>query len=347
MSRKQTGKIKIGIVGMGRAGGGMHCPELEKKLDKFDIAAVCDISKEQCLPYAKKFGSRIYLKMEELLRDKEIELVSIATRSMDHLAHAKMALKSGKDVFLEKPITIDYKEALELKKAAGKAKGKLFLRHNRRFEPAFQHIREIIASGILGKVFEIKLRRLSYQRRCDWQTLKEFGGGQLNNWGPHIIDHSLCFLESDVHDMWSDTKRVAAAGDAEDHLKIVFRGKNGRIVDMEISGGVAIREPEYIVSGSKGGLSCTGDTISLRYLDPKVKLRPVKALRGNPKGFCTEELTWIEKTVKVAPELKVDTDSIWDYLYDSIRKGKKFPITLDHGVEIMRIVSEVRNNSSL
>jgi predicted dehydrogenase len=342
---KAKKKIKVGIVGLGRAGGGMLCKELGKRKDKFEISAVCDISSEQCEPFVKEFGCKAYLDIKDIVKDKDVDLISISTRSTDHYDHAVMALKAGKHVFLEKPITLNYKDAVKLKKQAEKSKGKLFLRHNRRFEPAFQHILEIIKSGTIGKVFEVKLRRNGYQRRDDWQTLIKCGGGQLNNWGPHIIDHALRFLDSPVAELWSDLKRIAAVGDAEDHLKIIFKGKNGRIVDLEISGGAAISEPDYLIFGDKGAISCKGDEITLKHLDPKVKLARKKAKTGNPKGYCSETLKWVEKTFKAAPASKCDTDSIWDCIYDTLTKRKKFPITIEQGVEVMRIVSEVKKGT--
>ena len=343
---KAKSKIRVGMLGVGRAGGGMQCNELEKRQDKFEVSALCDISESQMEPYSKKFSCKTYTDMQKLLADKDIDIISITTRSNDHVKHAIMALKTGKHVFLEKPIALTYADALKLQKAAAKAKGKLFLRHNRRFEPAFQHIMEIIKEGILGKVYEVKLRRLGYSRRCDWQTLREFGGGQLNNWGPHLLDHSLSFLGSPVSEIWSDIRQVASAGDAEDHLKIVLKGKSGIIVDLEISGGAAISEPQYIIFGTKGALTCDEKNITLRYLDPKVKLKPVKADRKTPNGFGSgEQLPWIEKTIPVAPALKVDMDSIWDYIYDTLVNKKRFPITLERGVEIVRICEIVRKNA--
>lgn len=73
----------------------------------------------------------------------------------------------------------------------------LYLRHNRRVESGFEKVNEIIDSGVLGDVFSIKLTRNGYSRRCDWQTISEFGGGQLLNWGPHIVDH--CRVFAGVH----------------------------------------------------------------------------------------------------------------------------------------------------
>ena len=95
--------IRIGLVGLGRAGNGMHRGELRSRQDKFRFYAVCDIIEERTKPFVEEFGSKPYTKIEDLLADPEVELVSIATRSCDHYRHAKMALLAGKDVMLEKP----------------------------------------------------------------------------------------------------------------------------------------------------------------------------------------------------------------------------------------------------
>jgi len=343
-----TKPIRLGIWGMGRAGLGMHCEEIKNKTSLYQIVAACDILPERLNLMADKYGCRTYKNAKEFLADPAIEMVSIATRSCDHLQHAIQALKAGKHVFLEKPMTLTYAEAKKLQAAAKKAKGNLYIRHNRRFEPCFQHIREIIASGILGEVFEIKLRRVQFQRRDDWQTLKRFGGGQLLNWGPHIIDHGLRLLEAPLKHLWSDLKCVAAAGDAEDHLKIVMTGKNGRIVDIEISGGAAISEPEYLVWGTKGALSAAGNTITLKYLDPKKKLAPRKPNPGTPGVGVfgsPDPLPWLEKTIEVKPAKKVDMTIIWDEMYLALRHKAKFPITLDEAVAVMQVVSAVKKGT--
>lgn len=115
--------------------------------------------------------------LDEVLARPEIGLVSIATRSADHYAHARRALEAGKPVFLEKPMCSTYEQAVALRDASRRGPGTLYVRHNRRFEP-----------GILGQVVQIQLARTSFGRRNDWQTVLEFGGGQLSNWGSHIID---------------------------------------------------------------------------------------------------------------------------------------------------------------
>ena len=343
-------KLKVGIWGAGRAGYGMHIGEIEKCSDMFKIVACCDILEDHCEEFAKKVKDvKTYNNAEDFLSDKNIDLISIATLSPDHTTHAIQALEAGKLVFLEKPIALTYSDALKLKDATLSYPGKLFCRHNRRFEPAFVHIREIIAAGTIGELYEVKLRRNSYQRRNDWQTLIECGGGQLNNWGPHIIEHALRFLDSPIVDIWSDLKKIAAVGDAEDHLKIVMKGESGIVVDLEISGGASITEPEYIIFGTKGALTCDGKTITLKYLDPKQKLDDIKALSETPSIKGTfgnqEKLEWIEESLEVAPSCGCDTHDIWKHMYAAIVEDVEYPITINEAIEVVRVAELVKNNS--
>lgn len=338
--------IKTAIVGIGRAGWNMHCPELDKRPDKFTIIAACDIEPERQRRMSERYHCRTYGDIHAAVQDREVELVSIATRSPDHVAHAMLALDAGKHVFLEKPIALSYADALRLRDHAATARGGLYFRHNRRFEPAFTHIRELLATGIIGKVYEVKLRRNGYQRRSDWQTLVSCGGGQLNNWGPHIVDHALQFLDAPLADLWSDLKRIAAVGDAEDHIKLVLRGTNGRIVDMEISGGAALPEPEYTIFGDRGALTCSGDDITMRYLPRDFVLPELHASAELPGQEYVSgkggELPWVNENLKVHPTVPTEMDDIWDHLYSAIRDDIPFPVTTEQGLEVIRVIELAR-----
>ncbi len=339
--------IAVGILGYGRAGCGMQAAELKGREGKFRIAAVCDIIPARLEKAATAHGCKTFARYEDMLADPTIELISVASRSCDHFKHAMMALKANKLVLQEKPLCMTFAEAKKLRAEAAKHHDALFMRHNRRFEPTFQHIREIIASGILGEVFEIKLRRNSFSRRDDWQTINKFGGGQLLNWGPHIIDHALRFLKTPPVSVWSDLKKVAAVGDSEDHLKIVMKNAAGLVVDMEISGGSAIGEPEYLISGTKGALKASGNRITLRHWDPKAKPGKRVASPETPEGGfgSKDNLVWIEREIEAAPKMKCSMTCIWDHLYESIRKGAHFPVTLEEAVAVMEIVSKAKKGT--
>ncbi len=350
MNGQGRGRIKVGLVGIGRAGWGMHRPELAKVERLFSIVAACDLKADRCKRMADAVGCRTYRSITDLIADPEVELVDIASRSPEHVAHAVEALRGGKIVLLEKPITLSYEEAKTLKKAVARYKGQLYFRHNRRFEPAFQHVREIIDSGILGDVHTMKFCRNSFQRRDDWQTIMECGGGQLLNWGPHIIDHALRLLDAPVVDMWSHLNRIAAVGDAEDHLRIILKGANERVAEVQISGGAAISEPEYTVHGSRGSLISVTEGFKLRYVLPTQKFSRIRAKKQSPAidaGFGNnEKLKWIEKVIPVKPKLKVNMDStIWKCLYKTIRKGEPFPITFDQALSVMDVISKARKGT--
>lgn len=349
MSGKKINPIKMGVVGCGRAGWGMHRAELEAHGGKFKVVAACDINRSRRDMMAKEYGCPTYQTIEDLLADPEVELVDIATRSPDHTPHAILALKAGKKVFLEKPIALSYPEAKKLARVAARYPDALFIRHNRRFEPAFQHVREIIDSGLLGDVYEIKLRRHNFMRRDDWQTLLKCGGGQLLNWGPHLVDHALQYLDGKVNSIWSDLRRVAAVGDAEDHVHIILKGgKNNRVIDLEISGGVTLGEPVYTVFGSKGAISSDQKTIKLRYLDPGKPLSRRKSRTDTPElgSFGTpDQLSWVEQEIPVMPNAGCDCGDIWKHLYASIRDGKPFPIKIEEAMQVMKIISEARRGT--
>ena len=113
--------INIAIVGIGRIGWPMANGEISKYYsDKYKIVAACDLVEERRNRMANTFGCKVYSEYEEMLKQDDIDIVYVATRSCDHHKHALMALKAGKDVLLEKPATISYEEMLDLYKYANK-----------------------------------------------------------------------------------------------------------------------------------------------------------------------------------------------------------------------------------
>lgn len=343
-------KIKVGLVGLGRAGWGMHSREIEEYKDLYEVAAAMDVDTSRFEEFEKRFeGCKTYSDYKKFLADKNVELVVIANRSPEHTSYAVEALKTGKYVFIEKPIAMNYAEAKQLLAASKKYPGKLYCRHNRRFEAAFNHVKEIIDSGVLGEVFLIKRRIHSFQRREDWQTIIDCGGGQLNNWGPHIIDQGVQFLDCKVKDVWGDLKRVKALGDAEDHVKILLKGEDGRVYDMEISGGVATKEPVYTVYGTNGTLILEneGGKFKMRTLAAKQDYKHTISRRESPpmtgRFGEPETLKFVDSEFDVNPNWDVNIWSIYKYMYNSIRKGEKFPVSVEEAVEVVRITQIVKD----
>ena len=358
-------KIRIGLCGIGRAGWGMHIGEVALYPDDFEFKGACDTVPERMEAMEKRFpGCKAYPKFEDMINSPEIDLVVVAPPSKFHVEYAVKALEAGKYVLIEKPIGLNVEEAKVLAEADKKYKGKLFCRHNRRFEEHFQFVKEIIDSGVLGRVYEIKLCRHSYSRRNDWQTLKSCGGGQLNNWGPHLIDQALQYLDYEVESLWADLQLVAATGDAEDHIKAVFRGKSGRVVDIEISGGVAYGMPICTVYGQYGSIQVIEEKkLKIKRLDLEKCSAPVPATEAVPPiklgdyGADASKrdakadrtvfdnvggLVWIEETLDCTPANGATLNDTYKHIAAAIKQGVPFPIKFEEAFAVVEYTEKIR-----
>ena len=341
--------IKVGIVGLGRAGIGMHSSELAEYPDRFAIAAACDHAKERLENLPERFkGAKLYTDYSEMLQDDNVELVSIATRHPEHVPMALQALEAGKYVNIDKPYALSNREMAQLAEADKKYPGRIFLRHNRRYEAPFQKAMKLIATGVLGEINTVKLyRSVGYCRRNDWMTMTEFGGGLFTNWGPHIIDQALQYLDSPVVDLWANIRSIISIGDGDDHIKLLLKAANGRVADIEISGAHTLPGRELEIQGSRGTLIYPVDgRIKMRYVDPEIEFKPLKPHPENPPmkyGNFDETLTFIEQFVEIPP---IPMSEIWKHVYDAIVNKVPYPITIENGIAVTDIMEKAFRKSN-
>src|SRR3990172_81711 len=112
-------KLRIGIIGLGIISAA-HEVGLDEVRDKVEIVAICDINRERAEERAKKYGARVYTRYEDVLADKDIDLVDIILPHDMHYPVCKAALSAGKHVIMEKPMTINPDEGFELIEIARK-----------------------------------------------------------------------------------------------------------------------------------------------------------------------------------------------------------------------------------
>jgi predicted dehydrogenase len=345
--------IKFGVCGVGRFGA-EHCRYFTRDRDKYELVALCDIDLERLQVVSGEFGGKSYADFGEFLAHPEMELVTIATRSLDHARNAEQALGAGKTVLLEKPIGVtaaDYRLLLHLDK---QYPGKLFFCHNHRFEPAFGNARDIIAEGLLGRVQVVKLcKHHDFMRRNDWQMRLDCGGGQLSVWGPHLLDQGLQLLDSPVKQVSSYLRRVLTPGDGDDHVKISLIGENDMVVEIEISNSVALAGPYCTICGDRGTLTYEQDQrrIRLKYLDPQFSWPDAVADAGPAAGkpmSADQDLPWIEETRDVTPDTNMWAHveiAIANHLYDALRNNVPFPIKNADALEVVRITEIVKEQN--
>lgn len=346
-------RVAFGVFGVGRFGK-EHCRYFSQASEKYELVALCDLNSEGVKTVSTQFGGKGYTDFHNFLGDKEMELVIIATRSLDHAHHAEQALAAGKTVLLEKPIGVTTADFILLKKLNEAYPGNLYFCHNHRFEPAFGNARDIVAQGLLGKVQVVKLcKHHNFMRRNDWQMRLDCGGGQLSVWGPHLIDQGLQFLGAPVREVSSYLRRILTPGDGDDHVKITLIGENDVAVEIEISNSVALPGSYCTIYGDRGTLVYGQDqqTIHLKYLDPAFHWPAAVADAGNPVGkpmSPDRDLPWIEETREVAPDTNMWSHvqiAIADHLYDALRNGIPFPIRNADALEVVRITEIVKQQN--
>jgi predicted dehydrogenase len=259
--------IRCGVIGLGRIGWCHHSQAIAQH-GGFTLVAVCDLEADRREEARAASGCATYERFEELLADANVELVIVATQSIDHERMAIAAAQAGKHVLVEKPAA-QSAAGIRRMMAAAQAAGKLLtMHHNYRLNPEFLYVREVIASGVLGRIFRIKRREQSFGRRNDWQTLRKYGGGMTGNWGIHLVDAGLQLLGADVADAWGHVQQIFNPGDAEDDIKAVVRGTNGVVLDIDMTSACAVPEPRWVICGTHGTLWMDGKDARLRYFDP-------------------------------------------------------------------------------
>ncbi|MEM0328372.1 MAG: Gfo/Idh/MocA family oxidoreductase [Thermoproteota archaeon] len=335
-------KVRIGIAGLGRSGWDIHSKILEKLPDKYKIVAVSDPIEERRREAVEKFGCKAYEDFDSLIKDEEVELVTVATPSYLHASCTIKALKAGKNVVCEKPMATNLTEAEEMIRVAKETKNLLTIFQNSLFSPDYLKVKEVVQSGKLGRVVLIKFYRHSFGRRWDWQTLKKFGGGELRNNGVHLIVQALQLIGSKELEVFCDLQRTLTLGDAEDHVKIILKAKDAPLVDIEVTRACAYPQDLWLVMGTQGSLVGNSSSLRWKYFNPS--LLPPRKVETEPtpdRSYNIEEIPWKEESW-ITKEDSFLTSGILFYeaLYDSIRKGTPPPVDPELSRKVMWVIEK-------
>ena len=291
---------------------------------------------------------RKYTSLDELLADASVDLVSLATRHLDHVPMALRVLDAGKACMVEKPVASGVAEMEKLRRAGEKHPGKLFIRHNRRFEPAFVKAKELIDSGVLGTVHYLRLcRAVGYCRRNDWMTSPDEFGGLFTNWGPHLLDQALQLLETPVTEVWADLRRAISIGESDDMSRVLLRSANGRLAEIELSGVCTVPVRELEIIGTRGTLYYEGGakTLHVRMVDPAIEFRELRPHRDNPPleyGNLEETLSFVDADYELP---KTALSDVWKHCAATLLDQVPYPITIDEAMEVVRITEAVIRKS--
>jgi predicted dehydrogenase len=321
-------KVRVGIAGLGRSGWNIHAKLLGTVTDVFKIVAVLDADAKRLEEAKKDFGCKTYTDFASMLADKDVELVINAMPSHFHAPLTIQALGAGKHVVCEKPMATCAADADKMIAAARKSGKRLTIFQNYRYQPHYQKVREVIASGKLGRIVQIKITVHGFSRRWDWQTLQEFGGGSLNNTGPHFLDMALQLMGDKDPQVFCNLERVLTSGDADDHVKVILRAKDAPMVDLEISSACCYPQEMWLVMGTCGGLAGKPNALRWKYFDPKaLPPRPIDRKPTPDRSYNTETYPWQpEETWEAAKWKGPGQEQFYRDVFASVREGKPVPI---------------------
>lgn len=335
--------IQTAIVGFGLSGRVFHAPFLAVH-EGFRIHSIVSSGDEagRHYPEARRFAS-----FEEMLQQNNIELVVICTPNTLHFPQAEKALKAGKHVVVEKPMTTSTEQAKKLISISQETGKKIFPYHNRRWDSDFRTVKHIIERGYLGNILEYSAHFDRYNpkiSRAAWRYTQQEGGGTLFDLGIHLIDQAVhLFGKPDSIFCRLYNQREGSITDDSFELKLFFPA-----LTANLHAGVFVKEPgpRFQVHGTKGSFIKSG-------MDPQEEALRKGNSPGTP-GFGVEPaenagILHYEEDGKSCrqkfPTLPGNYMAFYENVYDVLTFNKQAAITPEEALLNICIIEKARESN--
>jgi len=296
--------INVALIGSGGFATGMHMPNIEKLSTKYKLHAVMSKTGHKAKAVAKQYGATYATtNYEDILGDKEVDLVLIATRHDSHASLALQALKAGKHVFVEKPLAT-HQEELELIKAFYQSdvpnKPVLFTGFNRRF------------SKYTTEITKHTLKRnnplfIYYRMNAGFIPADHWvheDGGRIVGEGCHIIDLMSAIVGEKIISICTESLTPKNEKfSSTDNKSIILKYQDGSVATIH-----------YFATGSK---ELSKEYMEVHFDNKSIIMDDYKSLKGY--GIKVNEITTNISEKGQFEELEA--------LYETLSgKTKKWPI---------------------
>lgn len=258
--------INIGIIGAGRIGK-LHAESITYHIKEAGVLAIADPKMDEAVSeWAKGLGiEKIYNDYHQILDDSSIQAVLICSSTDTHADIAIEAIKAGKHVFCEKPISQDLARIHEVMEALKDSKVKFQVGFNRRFDHNFEAVHNAVAEGRVGDVHIVKIT--SRDPAAPPIDYVKVSGGMFLDMTIHDFDMVRYLTSSDVVEVYASgtalvNPAIKDAGDIDTAI-ITMKLANGALAVIDNS-----RKADYgydqraEVFGSKGQVAVTNDSCS-------------------------------------------------------------------------------------
>jgi scyllo-inositol 2-dehydrogenase (NADP+) len=255
---------KAAVIGYGPAFNmGKHHIDSILANEGFTIAGICDGSPERAAAAKKDYPqAETFTDAEAMLAQVKPDLVTIITPHNTHAPLALKALNGGAHVVVEKPMAITTDEVKAMLAAAKANNRSLSTFHNRRWDADFVVLRDLVRSGIIGKIFRVEAGFNGYNKQGTWwRSNKVVSGGAIYDWGAHFTDWILNVVPSPIahvtgfqvkHPDWNEYSN-------EDHSEYTITFTDGCLATLTISNLSMVDKPRWIVRGHLGSIVAAND----------------------------------------------------------------------------------------
>ncbi len=223
-------KVNLAIIGTGRMGS-VHVKNVVRSIPEINLVAICDIRLEVAQAVADELEiERVVQDYHELLADKSIDAVLIATSTDTHAMIVKDAAAAGKQIFCEKPLAPNLEDIKEMLAVVKKAGVKLQVGFNRRFDKSYRKVHEVIASNEMGRPCVLTITN----RDPDFPSMDflRVSGGIFLDLVIHDFD-MIRYQLGDVEEIYAIggalvKPEISEFGDLDNDI-VTFKFKNGAI----------------------------------------------------------------------------------------------------------------------
>lgn len=296
-------KLKVAIIGCGSIGRHRHIPEYAIN-QQVEFVAFCDIVEERAQEFAERYGAKAFTDYQQLLKEVDVDIVSVCTPNALHAPISIAALQAGAHVLCEKPMATSSEEAAAMIDAAEKSGKKLMIGHNQRFVPSHQKAREIIAKGELGKIYSFKTafghpgpEAWSADGKDSWFFKKEEAFiGAMGDLGVHKADLLRYLLGEEFVEVASMIETGSKDfGDVDDNAVCILKSESGIIGTLAASWAYTAGEDNStIIYGEKAILRLEDDpnySLIVQYTNGEVVKYELGAIQSNDSGGQTTSHT--------------------------------------------------------
>jgi myo-inositol 2-dehydrogenase / D-chiro-inositol 1-dehydrogenase len=256
-------KLTIGIIGAGRIGK-VHTETIAQNVPDAEIKAIADVN----LAEAKKLAERFHIpsatdKYTDILNNKEIDAVLICSPTNTHAQYIVESARAGKHIFCEKPVDLNLATIQNAIDVVEKAGVKLMIGFNRRFDPNFRKVKQMVIDGKIGEPHILKIT--SRDPAPPPAEYVAVSGGMFLDMTIHDFDMARYIVGSEVEEVYVAAnvlvdKKIGEAGDV-DTAVITLKFKNGAMGVIDNSRKAVYGYDQRVeIFGSKGMVKVENNT---------------------------------------------------------------------------------------